>query len=94
MHNANCAALIVPLSLLPSYSTAPTALPHCCAPSALTLQYWKHQVARLEAVRIVLHGQSEFEAHDVVLTGAHTFEVPDGHHMLLTQDVLGESWQG
>ena len=30
---------------------------------------------RHESVRIILHGQSELEASNVVLTGAHTFEV-------------------
>ena len=29
--------------------------------------YWKHKVHRLESVKIVLHGNSEFEAHDVTL---------------------------
>ena len=33
------------------------------------------QVARREQVKVVLHGQSEFEASHVLLTGSHTFEV-------------------
>ena len=33
------------------------------------------QVHRLEATRVILHGQSEFEASDVVLVGNHMFEV-------------------
>ena len=37
--------------------------------------YWQHKVQRREAVRIILHGQSEFEASHVVLQGSHTFEV-------------------
>lgn len=29
--------------------------------------YWKHDVQRFEAVQIMLHGNAEFEASDVVL---------------------------
>lgn len=29
--------------------------------------YWQHQVHRLEALEIILHGNAEFEAFDVVL---------------------------
>lgn len=29
--------------------------------------YWKHDVERLEALKIILHGNAEFEAVDVVL---------------------------
>ena len=37
--------------------------------------YWQHKVARQEAARIVLHGQSEFEASHVVLEGNQDFTV-------------------
>ena len=37
--------------------------------------YWRHTVARHQAARIVLYGQSEFEASHVVLEGDQTFEV-------------------
>lgn len=37
--------------------------------------YWRHRVARVQAARIVLHGQSEFEAAHVTLEGDQTFEV-------------------
>lgn len=47
--------------------------------------YWKHQVTRHEAVRVVLQGQSEFEARDVIISGSHTFVVPDGFRMVITQ---------
>ena len=47
--------------------------------------YWKHQVTRREAARVVLQGRSEFEAHDVVIDGDHTFTVPDGFRMVLSQ---------
>lgn len=40
-----------------------------CKPNLLS------QVERQEEVRIILHGQAEFEASNVVLTGSHTFEV-------------------
>ena len=33
------------------------------------------QVSRKESVKVVLHGQAEFEASHVVLLGSHTFEV-------------------
>lgn len=29
--------------------------------------YWQHKVSRLERVKIILHGNSEFEAQDVTL---------------------------
>ena len=37
--------------------------------------FWQHKVQRREAVRIVLHGQAEFEASHLILEGSHTFEV-------------------
>lgn len=29
--------------------------------------YWKHDVQRLEALKVVLHGNAEFEAVDVII---------------------------
>lgn len=29
--------------------------------------YWKHEVQRFEALKIILHGNAEFEATDVTL---------------------------
>ncbi|CAK8566459.1 unnamed protein product [Lathyrus sativus] len=43
--------------------------------------YWKHDVKRSEMLKIVLHGNAEFEATDVVLQGNHVFEVPDGYKL-------------
>ncbi|KAL9332631.1 hypothetical protein ACSQ67_002241 [Phaseolus vulgaris] len=43
--------------------------------------YWKHDVQRSEMLQIILHGNAEFEATDVVLQGNHVFEVPDGHRL-------------
>ncbi|TVU19759.1 hypothetical protein EJB05_35930, partial [Eragrostis curvula] len=51
--------------------------------------YWKHDVERSESVKIILHGNAEFEAKDVVLKGNHIFEVPDGHRMRIIQDKAG-----
>lgn len=51
--------------------------------------YWQHQVHRLEALEIILHGNAEFEASDVVLEGSHRFEVPSGHCMRVTSGPTG-----
>lgn len=51
--------------------------------------YWKHKVHRLESVKIVLHGNAEFEAYDVVLEGNHIFEVPEGHRLRVTNENIG-----
>eukprot|EP00250_Pteridium_aquilinum_P016574 c23169_g1_i1 orf=758-3574(+) len=53
--------------------------------------YWQHKVSRLESLRIILHGNSEFEAQDVTLKGSHTFEVPDGFRMSVTHGNDGNS---
>lgn len=41
-------------------------------------------MARRESARITLHGNAEFEAWDVVLSGDCCFSVPDGHRMVVT----------
>ncbi|GLC45555.1 hypothetical protein PLESTB_001205700 [Pleodorina starrii] len=46
--------------------------------------YWKHQVSRRESCKVVLLGQSEFEAYDVTIAGSHTFVVPDGFRLTVT----------
>ncbi|XP_040380381.1 UTP--glucose-1-phosphate uridylyltransferase 3, chloroplastic isoform X2 [Oryza brachyantha] len=51
--------------------------------------YWKHDVERSESVKIILHGNAEFEAKDVVLQGNHIFEVPSGHRMRIIQEAAG-----
>ncbi|XP_052198869.1 UTP--glucose-1-phosphate uridylyltransferase 3, chloroplastic [Diospyros lotus] len=51
--------------------------------------YWRHQVHRLEALKIVLHGNAEFEATDVVIQGNHIFEVPNGYKMKITSGKTG-----
>ncbi|WCJ19928.1 UDP-glucose pyrophosphorylase 3 [Euphorbia peplus] len=51
--------------------------------------YWKHDVQRFEALKIVLHGNAEFEANDVTIKGNHLFEVPDGFKMKITSGNSG-----
>ncbi|PRQ59485.1 putative UTP--glucose-1-phosphate uridylyltransferase [Rosa chinensis] len=46
--------------------------------------YWKHVVQRIQACKVVLHGNAEFEATDVILKGNHIFEVPNGYKMKIT----------
>ncbi|XP_042512379.1 UTP--glucose-1-phosphate uridylyltransferase 3, chloroplastic isoform X2 [Macadamia integrifolia] len=46
--------------------------------------YWKHEVRRLEALKVILHGNAEFEATNVVLQGNHVFEVPNGYKLQIT----------
>ncbi|XP_057847616.2 UTP--glucose-1-phosphate uridylyltransferase 3, chloroplastic isoform X2 [Cryptomeria japonica] len=53
--------------------------------------YWQQKVHRLETVKIVLHGNAEFDACDVVLEGDHFFEVPDGHRLQITSGDSGLS---
>ncbi|KAI4306479.1 hypothetical protein L6164_029753 [Bauhinia variegata] len=51
--------------------------------------YWKHDVHRSEALKIILHGNAEFEATDVVLQGNHVFEVPDGYKLKIMPGSTG-----
>lgn len=53
--------------------------------------YWKHQVARRETCKVVLLGQSEFEAFDVLIPGNQTFVVPHGHRLTITAAPDGSS---
>ncbi|KAL5732899.1 hypothetical protein ACOSQ2_032591 [Xanthoceras sorbifolium] len=55
--------------------------------------YWKHDVKRLEAFKVILHGNAEFEASNVTLQGNHVFEVPDGHRLKITSGNSGLSVQ-
>lgn len=47
--------------------------------------FWKHQITRLEALRITLHGNAEFFAQNVTFEGDLIFDVPDGHRMIVEQ---------
>uniref|UniRef100_A0A1D1XVY6 UDP-sugar pyrophospharylase n=1 Tax=Anthurium amnicola TaxID=1678845 RepID=A0A1D1XVY6_9ARAE len=46
--------------------------------------YWEHDVQRFEMLKIILHGNAEFEAANIILQGKHFFEVPDGYKMCLS----------
>lgn len=43
--------------------------------------FWQRKMKRLEALEIILEGDSEFEAVDTLFEGSHTFRVPDGYRM-------------
>ena len=43
--------------------------------------FWKHEVKRVAALKIVLHGHSEFFAEDLTIEGDLTLEVPHGMRM-------------
>ncbi|KAJ4827906.1 UTP--glucose-1-phosphate uridylyltransferase 3, chloroplastic [Turnera subulata] len=51
--------------------------------------YWKQDVRRLEKFKVILHGNAEFEATNVILQGDHVFEVPDGYKMKITSGDSG-----
>ncbi|KAL9230210.1 hypothetical protein vseg_005593 [Gypsophila vaccaria] len=64
--------------------------------------YWKRQVHRQELLKIILHGNAEFDATDVTFEGNHVFEVPDGYKLKITSanpglavqlDPIGDSKQ-
>ncbi|QVL58131.1 MAG: UTP--glucose-1-phosphate uridylyltransferase [Simkaniaceae bacterium] len=43
--------------------------------------FWKHEVKRVAALKIVLHGHSEFFAENITINGDLTLEVPHGMRM-------------
>lgn len=43
--------------------------------------FWKHEVKRVAALKIVLHGNSEFYAENITIDGDLTLEVPHGMRM-------------
>ncbi|KMZ70913.1 UDP-glucose pyrophosphorylase, partial [Zostera marina] len=45
--------------------------------------YWKHDVQRVETLKIILQGNAEFEATNVIFKGNHIFEVPNGFRMII-----------
>ncbi|XP_057523230.1 UTP--glucose-1-phosphate uridylyltransferase 3, chloroplastic [Amaranthus tricolor] len=55
--------------------------------------FWRHEVHRDECLKIMLHGNAEFEATDVTLEGNHVFEVPDGCRLKVTSTNPGVSMQ-
>ncbi|KNA24035.1 hypothetical protein SOVF_019800 [Spinacia oleracea] len=46
--------------------------------------YWRHEVHRNESLKVMLHGNAEFEATDVTIEGNHVFEVPNGYRLKVT----------
>ncbi|XP_059457086.1 UTP--glucose-1-phosphate uridylyltransferase 3, chloroplastic isoform X2 [Corylus avellana] len=55
--------------------------------------YWKHDVQRFEAFKVILHGNAELEATDVILQGNHVYEVPNGYKLKITPGRSGLSVQ-
>lgn len=48
--------------------------------------YWKNQIERHEALRIVLHGNAEFYAENVTIAGDQFIEVADGYRLVVKED--------
>lgn len=48
--------------------------------------YWKDEIIRMELCKIVIHGDGEFEAEDVVLTGDMCIEVQSGTRVTAYQE--------
>ncbi|MEC7839295.1 MAG: UTP--glucose-1-phosphate uridylyltransferase [Chlamydiota bacterium] len=49
--------------------------------------YWKNEIQRRESLHITIHGNGEFYAKDITITGNHHIVVPDGIKMtMLTVD--------
>lgn len=53
---------------------------------------WKCQYERNEALRITLRGNAEFFAENVVLEGDMHFDVPEGHRLVVYQQVSELTW--
>ena len=48
--------------------------------------FWKHDIKRLEAFKIVLHGHSQFIAEDITIEGDLSVEVPHGMRMIAKKE--------
>ena len=48
--------------------------------------FWKHDIKRLEAFKIVLHGHSQFVAEDITIEGDLSIEVPHGMRMTAKEE--------
>ena len=51
-----------------------------------TTHYWKNQIKRHQALKIVLQGHSEFYAENIIFEGEQTIVVPHGERWIATQD--------
>ncbi len=47
--------------------------------------FWKHEIKRRSSLTIHLQGHSRFQAENVTFKGDHTIEVPDGVHLIVTE---------
>lgn len=47
--------------------------------------YWKNEIIREEALKIILHGNAEFYAEDVMFEGDDYIEVPSGYRVIASQ---------
>ncbi len=52
--------------------------------------YWSNAIRRHEELKIVLHGNGEFHANDIVFEGDHTIEVADGERVVASMGSSGE----
>ena len=48
--------------------------------------FWKHEIKRTAALKIVLHGHSQFVAEDITIQGDLTLEVPHGMRMTAKEE--------
>ncbi|NGX50708.1 MAG: putative uridylyltransferase [Chlamydiae bacterium] len=48
--------------------------------------YWKHEIKRCAALKIILHGHSQFVARDLTIRGDLTLEVDDGMRMIAKEE--------
>ncbi len=48
-------------------------------------QYWSGQIERSESFHVILHGNAEFYAKDVVFAGDMCIEVPDGYQYIASE---------
>jgi hypothetical protein len=51
--------------------------------------YWKNQIKRQEALKIILQGHSEFYAENIVFDGNQTITVPHGERWIASQEASG-----
>lgn len=60
----------------------------------LSQHYWKNEMTRHEAVKVVLYDGAEFYAEGISLEGPHLFEVPSHHQLILKPSKLTKTgWE-
>jgi hypothetical protein len=60
------------------------------APQGVPPPYWTGDLVRHEAAEIILHGDSELTAHNIVLSGPLKIEVPSGYRLTLKMSEEGK----